>query len=228
MTTTAANPTSRTYQTTNPATGETLKTYDFVNPEEAEAKLAKADAAQKAWKNTSIQERVRLFRLFADLFESKAEQFAHQVTLEMGKPIAQSRDEATLVPQMFRYYADNGPEILKETRGTVQTPAGPLETLTRREPLGVVLGIEPWNGPLYQAMRATAPNLSLGNTVLLRPAEICAGSTLMFDELFLEAGFPDGAFQTVGVGGSDLDLPGGPSRPRGHPDGFRPSRRRRR
>ena len=194
---TQVDPRTRTYRTANPATGETLKDYEFISPEEAEAKLAKADAAQKEWAKTPIAERVRLFRRFADLFESKAEDFARQVTLEMGKPVAQSRDETSMAAAMFRYYADHGPEILTETRGTVQTPAGPLETITRREPLGVILGIEPWNGPMYQAMRAAAPNLFLGNAVLLKPAEICAGSTLMFDELFLEAGFPAGLFQTV-------------------------------
>jgi succinate-semialdehyde dehydrogenase / glutarate-semialdehyde dehydrogenase len=194
---TQVDPRTRTYRTTNPATGETIKNYEFVTPEEAEAKLAKAHAAQKEWEKTPIEERVRLFRRFVDLFEGKAEDFAHQVTLEMGKPIAQSRDEIGWVTAMFGYYADNGPEMLKETRATVQTATGPFETVTRREPLGVVLGIEPWNGPMYQAMRATAPNLFLGNTVLLKPAEICAGSTLMFDELFLEAGFPAGVYQTV-------------------------------
>jgi succinate-semialdehyde dehydrogenase/glutarate-semialdehyde dehydrogenase len=115
----------------------------------------------------------------------------------MGKPLATSRGETAMVSAMFRYYADNGPEILAETRGTVQTPSGRLETVTRREPLGVILGIEPWNGPMYLAARAAAPNLFLGNTLLLKPAEICAGSTLMLDELFLQAGFAAGVYQTV-------------------------------
>jgi succinate-semialdehyde dehydrogenase/glutarate-semialdehyde dehydrogenase len=194
---TQVDPSTRTYRTTNPATGQTIKDYEFITPEEAEAKLATAHAAHKDWAKTPIEDRVRLFRAFADLFDAKAEDFAHQVTLEMGKPIASSRGETAMVCAMFRYYADNGPRILTETRGTVQTPNGPLDSVTRREPLGVVLGIEPWNGPLYQAARAAAPNLFLGNTLLLKPAEICAGSTLMFDELFVQAGFPAGVYQTV-------------------------------
>ncbi|GAB3930788.1 succinate-semialdehyde dehydrogenase [NADP(+)] [Microlunatus endophyticus] len=189
--------TTRTYRTTNPATGETLKTYDVETSGGAEDKLAKAHAAHKDWERTPVEERVRLFRVFADLFESKAEDFARQVTLEMGKPIGASRSETTMVPAMFRYYADNGPTMLAETHGMIQGPAGPKATITRKEALGVVLGIEPWNAPLYQAMRAAAPNLFLGNTVLLKPAEICAGSTLMFDEVFAQAGFPYGAYQTV-------------------------------
>ncbi|MFV0253572.1 MAG: aldehyde dehydrogenase family protein [Beutenbergiaceae bacterium] len=191
------DPRTRSYHTTNPATGETIESYDFVTADEAEAKLVRADAAQKEWEKTPISERVRLFRAFADLFESKADQFAHQVTLEMGKPLAQSQMETTMVSAMFRYYADTGPEILADVPGIVDTPTGPLKTITRREPLGVVLAIEPWNGPMYQAMRATAPNLFLGNTVLVKPAEISAGSTLMFDELFEQAGFPAGLYQTV-------------------------------
>lgn len=188
---------TRSYHTTNPATGETIRVYDYATPDEAEAKLAAAHAAHEEWRKTSIEERVRLFRAFADLFDTKKEEFARQVTLEMGKPLAQSLDEAGMVSAMFRYYADNGPGFLQETRGTTQVPGGELQTITRREPLGVVLGIEPWNGPMYQAMRAATPNLFLGNTVLLKPAEICAGSTLMFDELFIEAGFPANVYQTV-------------------------------
>ncbi|MFV0405241.1 MAG: aldehyde dehydrogenase family protein [Propioniciclava sp.] len=191
------DPRTRTYHTTNPATGETLATFDYLTDAEAEAKLALADTAQKQWEKTPIDERVRLFRAFADIFDTKAEEFAHQVTLEMGKPIAQSRDEATMVSAMFRYYADNGPGLLAESRLTIDTAGGPMETVTRKEPLGVVIAIEPWNGPMYQAMRATAPNLFLGNTVLVKPSEICAGSTLMFDAVFTEAGFPEGLYQTV-------------------------------
>ncbi|MFT4160504.1 aldehyde dehydrogenase family protein [Shinella sp.] len=188
---------SRAYRTTNPATGETLTTYDFLSEAELEAKLAKADAAQKEWRTTTIDERIEHFLRFVEVFESRAEDFARQVTREMGKPLAQSRAETQLVGAIFRYYVANGASFLQETHGEIPSAAGPRKTLTRREPLGVVLGIEPWNGPMYQSMRAAAPNLFLGNTVLLKPAEICAGSTLMFDELFLEAGFPEGAYQTV-------------------------------
>ena len=98
-----------------------------------------------------------------------------------------------MVSAMFNYYADHGAELLADERISV---AGVSRTTVRREPMGVVLGIEPWNGPMYQTMRATAPNLMLGNTVLLKPAEISAGSTLFFDHL-TEAGFPADVYQTV-------------------------------
>lgn len=112
----------------------------------------------------------------------------------MGKPLSQSIFEAGLVSQIFGYYADNGARLLADEEVTIP---GFGIGFTRREPVGVVLGIEPWNAPLYQAMRATAPNLMLGNTVLLKPADISAGSTLFFDHLFTEAGFPADVYQTA-------------------------------
>jgi succinate-semialdehyde dehydrogenase/glutarate-semialdehyde dehydrogenase len=137
---------------------------------------------------------VRLFTRFAELAEANADELARLTTLEMGKPLAQSAGEASMVAAMFRYYAEHGEELLADEETRVP---GFARAITRREPVGVVLGIEPWNGPLYQAMRATAPNLMLGNTVLLKPSEVSAGSTLFFDHLFAEAGFPADVYQTV-------------------------------
>ena len=82
---------------------------------------------------------------------------------------------------MYRYFADHAESLLQDEELTIE---GFSRVILRREPVGVVLGIEPWNAPLFQASRATAPNLILGNTVLLKPSELCAGSTLLFDELF--------------------------------------------
>jgi succinate-semialdehyde dehydrogenase/glutarate-semialdehyde dehydrogenase len=95
---------------------------------------------------------------------------------------------------MFGYYAEHGERLLADEEVSVP---GFTRAITRREPVGVVLGIEPWNGPLFQAMRATVPNLMLGNTVLLKPSELAAGSTEFFDHLFDDAGFPADVYQTA-------------------------------
>jgi succinate-semialdehyde dehydrogenase/glutarate-semialdehyde dehydrogenase len=192
---TLADPASKAYKTVNPATGEVVREFATLNDDEAQAMLSRAHAAYLNWRKTPVAERARLFALFADLVKRNAGELARLTTLEMGKPLAQSMGEAVgLVPAMFRYYAARGEELLADEE--VQIP-GFTRAITRREPVGVVLGIEPWNGPLYQAMRATAPNLMLGNTVLLKPSEVSAGSTVFFDHLFAEAGFPADVYQTA-------------------------------
>lgn len=192
MTTTIAP--TRQYRTVNPATGEVLREWDFIAADELEQRLATAHAAYRSWRHVPVAEKVQLFVKVADLIESRLDELARQATLEMGKILPHSVMEGQGAVGMFRYYAEHGPDLLADQEVQV---AGFSKMLLRREPVGVVLGIEPWNAPLYQAMRATAPNLMLGNTVLVKPAEICAGSTLMYDEIFLEAGFPEGAYQTI-------------------------------
>jgi succinate-semialdehyde dehydrogenase / glutarate-semialdehyde dehydrogenase len=188
------DPATRQYRTVNPATGEVVREFPTRTDTEAKALLARAHQAYLSWRETPVAERVRLFLRFADLLDKNADELARLTTLEMGKPLAQSTAEARGISGMYQYYAKNGPELLADTE--VQVP-GFTRAVTRREPVGVVLGIEPWNGPLYQAMRATAPNLMLGNTVLLKPSEVSPGSTLRFDELFAEAGFPSDVYQTA-------------------------------
>ncbi|MGC0367391.1 succinate-semialdehyde dehydrogenase/glutarate-semialdehyde dehydrogenase [Rhodococcus sp. 27YEA15] len=185
---------ARTYHTIDPSTGTLVRQYPKLLDAHAEDHLARAHKAFPGWRDTSVVERVRLFRRFADLVDRDGDKLAYQITVEMGKALAQSVDEVALVAHLFRYYADNGEELLRDE--TLDVP-GLQQTIIRREPVGVVLGIEPWNGPIFQAMRAAVPNLMLGNTVLVKPAEQCPGSTLMLDDLFVEAGFPADVYQTV-------------------------------
>ena len=184
----------RSYVTRDPATGELLREYPFVSDTELEGKLQKAHEAYLVWRDVPIADKVALFSKVADLIEAALPELAHQATLEMGKVLPHSLMEGAGAVEMFRYYAEHGEELLADE--VIEAP-GFSKVLLRREAVGVVLGIEPWNAPLYQAMRATAPNLMLGNTVMVKPAEICAGSTLMYDEIFREAGFPEACYQTV-------------------------------
>ena len=194
MTQASVSDLTQQYRTLNPATDQVLHVFPTATDAEAEALLARAHTAFQSWRGTPVAERVRLFRRFAELADEHVEELARLVTLEMGKPLAQSRGEAAGISRMFLYYAENGPAMLADEEVAVP---GFGRTVTRREPIGVVLGIEPWNVPLYQAMRATVPNLMLGNTVLVKPAEISAGSTLLLGSLFADAGFPADVYQTA-------------------------------
>ncbi|MGW4335394.1 aldehyde dehydrogenase family protein [Rhodococcus koreensis] len=182
------------YRTVNPATGEVVAETQGVDDEQASALLSRADAAYRVWRDVPLSEKISLFGKVADLIDERAEALARQVTLEMGKLFDQSLAEAHTVAQMFRHQAANAEEWLADEVIGVE---GFERVVVRREPMGVVLGIEPWNAPLFQAMRATVPNLMLGNTVLLKPSEITAGSTKMFDELFDRAGFPSDVYRTA-------------------------------
>lgn len=185
-----------TYRTLNPATGELVREFATLTDPEADALLDRAHEAYTTWRLTPLSERIELILKLADLLDANNDRLGHQVSLEMGKPLPQAKFEATLPPDMLRYYAKNAERLLADTEVEV---AGFSRVYTRRESIGVVLGIEPWNGPMYQAIRVAAPNLALGNTVILKPAEITIGSTLILDELIREAGFPAGVFQTAAV-----------------------------
>lgn len=186
--------TSRVYRTVNPATGEVVREFTWLTDRQAEELLARAHVAYLAWRKTPIAERARLFDRFVELVEENVDELARLVTLEMGKPLAQSEWEVGTAARMFTYYAEHGETLLADENCEVP---GFARAVTRREPIGVVLAIEPWNGPLYQAARATAPNLMLGNTVVVKPSEVSAGSTLFLDHLFAEAGFPAYIYQTA-------------------------------
>ncbi|HEY1698171.1 MAG TPA: aldehyde dehydrogenase family protein [Trebonia sp.] len=201
MTTQTVVPAAREYRTVNPATGKVVREFTPLSDDQAEALLSRAHAAYLTWRETPVAERAKLFTRFAELIEANAGELARLVTLEMGKPLAQSKSEPGTVTAMFRYYAEHGEELLADEETAL---TGFTKAVTRREPVGVVLGIEPWNVPLYQAMRATAPNLMLGNTVLLKPSEVSAGSTLFLDRLFTEAGFPADVYQTALVSAAQV------------------------
>jgi succinate-semialdehyde dehydrogenase / glutarate-semialdehyde dehydrogenase len=193
-TTTRIDPSGRTYRTLNPATGELLTEYPTATDDEAEGLLTRAHTAFTGWASTPVARRAELLARFADVAEKHADELAHQVSLEMGKLIGGAKWEAGSIADIFRYYARNGERFLADEVTQVQ---GFSHFVTRREPLGVVLGIEPWNAPLYQAARVAGPNLMLGNTVLLKPSEVSPGSTLLLDALFEEAGFPPDVYQTA-------------------------------
>lgn len=181
------------YAVVNPATGETLRRYPTASDAEIGAAVDAGHASFADWRVRPIAERANVLRRVAALYRDERDRLAAIATREMGKTTAQARGEVDLVADIFDYYADRGPAALADT--TIDTAPG--TAVVRTEPVGVLLGIMPWNYPYYQVARFSAPNLLLGNTVLLKPAPACPESAEAIDDIFARAGLPAGAHAGV-------------------------------
>ncbi|WP_104044346.1 NAD-dependent succinate-semialdehyde dehydrogenase [Arthrobacter sp. ZGTC412] len=182
------------YAVTNPATGEHIKSYPTATDAEITAAVTAADAAFKVWNKTELAERVKLLGRVAELYTERRDELAAIVTREMGKPIFQAQIEVDIVASIYRYYADNGPSFLEDE--DIDVVAGGT-AIVRKEGLGVLLGIMPWNFPYYQVARFAAPNLMNGNTILLKHAPQCPESALAMEQIFRDAGAPEGAYVNI-------------------------------
>lgn len=184
------------YAVTNPATGETIKTYDTITDAELEAAIAAADEAYRTWsKSTTAEERAALVRRVGELHNERRQELAELIVREMGKPIEQALGEVEFAAAIYGYYADNSPEFLKDE--PIQLLDGEGSALIRRSSLGVLLGVMPWNFPYYQVARFAGPNLIIGNTILLKHAGQCPESAAAQQQIFLDAGFPAGAYVNI-------------------------------
>lgn len=186
--------TSIAYQTINPATGELLKTYPSLADHEVEGIIQKSQDAFMSWNTHSIKERIEKVGRLADLFEGKMEELAPILTKEMGKPLAEAREETKFAADIFRYYTIHGEQLAADQ--TVSEDDEKFSYVQRR-PVGPLLGIMPWNYPYYQIARFAAPNLVLGNTIILKHAESCPESALAMQRMMDEAGIPEGVYQNV-------------------------------
>jgi len=184
------------YAVTNPATGETIKTYDTITDVELEAAIAAADEAHRTWsKSTTAEERAALVRRVGELHNERRQELAELIVREMGKPIEQALGEVEFAAAIYGYYADNSPEFLKDE--PIRLLDGEGSALIRRSSLGVLLGVMPWNFPYYQVARFAGPNLIIGNTILLKHAGQCPESAAAQEQIFLDAGFPAGAYVNI-------------------------------
>ena len=182
------------YATINPATGEVVQGFDTMSDADADHALTRAHQAYLDWRNIELKERAAVLGRVADLFRQNAADLAELTTLEMGKPITQAKGEVELSAAIFDYYATKGPDLLADE---VLDIAGAGRAIVRTAPIGPLLGIMPWNFPYYQAARFIAPNLLLGNTILLKHAAICPQQALRLAELLDAAGAPEGVYQNV-------------------------------
>ncbi|RFZ63374.1 Succinate-semialdehyde dehydrogenase [NADP(+)] 1 [Mycobacterium marinum] len=191
--------------TTNPATGETVKTFTAASNDEVDAAIARAYARfQDYRRNTTFAQRAQWAHATADLIEAEADQTAALMTLEMGKTIASAKAEVLKSAKGFRYYADNAAALLADEPADAGK-VGASQAYTRYQPLGVVLAVMPWNFPLWQAVRFAAPALMAGNVGLLKHASNVPQSALYLADVIARGGFPDGCFQTLLVSASAVE-----------------------
>lgn len=184
------------YAVTNPATGETVKTFDTITDAGLEAAIASADNAYRTWsKTTTVEERAALVRRVGQLHVERRQELADIIVREMGKPVEQALGEVDFAGAIYEYYADHASEFLKDE--PIQLLDGTGSAVVRRSGLGVLLGIMPWNFPYYQVARFAGPNLIIGNTILLKHAEQCPESAAAIEKIFLDAGFPEGAYVNI-------------------------------
>ena len=179
--------------TINPATGETVRTYEAHTPAEIENRLARAAAAFSDYRRTSFPERAAKMTRLTELIESERDDLARLMTIEMGKPIGAARDEAAKCARVCRFYAEHAAEFLADEH--VATDAD--ESFMRHLPIGCVLAIMPWNFPFWQTFRFLAPALMAGNTGLLKHASNVPTCALAIEDLTRRAGFAEGTFQTL-------------------------------
>jgi succinate-semialdehyde dehydrogenase/glutarate-semialdehyde dehydrogenase len=182
--------------TVSPVTGETLKAFDELTPEELEDKLARAAAAAESYRLTTVEQRATWLSQAADNLEKEADSVSKLITAEMGKTHRAAQEEVAKCVRGLRFYAAEGPGFLRNIPADAGS-VGAKQTYVSYQPIGVVLAVMPWNLPLWQAMRFAAPALTAGNVGVLKHASNVPQTALYMERLFREAGFPDDVFQTL-------------------------------
>src|ERR1700731_449040 len=185
----------------NPATGEVVKTFNPLSDAQVEQKLQLAVTAYHAERKMSFSERAKRMTKAAQILESGKEKFGKLMTLEMGKPYKAAVAEAVKCTTACRYYAENTERFLADE--VVDT--GAKKSFVRYLPIGPILAVMPWNFPFWQVIRFAAPALMAGNVGLLKHASNVPQCALAIEQVFLEAGFPQGAFQTLLIGSQQVD-----------------------
>jgi succinate-semialdehyde dehydrogenase / glutarate-semialdehyde dehydrogenase len=193
-----------TYAVVNPATGEKVKEYEEISDADLDAAIARADAAYRSWtSSTTVAERAGLVRRAGELHGERREKLAEIIVREMGKPVEQALGEVHFVVEIYAYYADNAEELMADE--PIALLGGEGTALVRRSAFGVLLGIMPWNFPYYQVARFAGPNLVIGNPILLKHAPQCPESAEAMQQIFDDAGFPEGAYQNIYAGNEQIE-----------------------
>jgi succinate-semialdehyde dehydrogenase/glutarate-semialdehyde dehydrogenase len=193
-----------TIATVNPATGETVETFEPHDNAEVARRIAEAAEAAVTLRDTTFAQRAEWMNATADVMEADVEQVARMLTLEMGKPIGQARAEVGKCAKNMRFYAEHAESFLADELLADPSTVSASQAWTVWQPLGVVLAVMPWNYPLWQVIRFAAPALMAGNTGLLKHASNVPRSALYLDDLFEKGGFPAGSFRTLLIGSSEV------------------------
>jgi succinate-semialdehyde dehydrogenase / glutarate-semialdehyde dehydrogenase len=184
------------YAVVDPATGETVKEYPTITDDELRDAIARADATHREWSSsTTVAERAALIRRVGELHAEQSQRLGEIIVREMGKPIEAAVGEVEFCTAIYDFYADNAEALMADE--PIKLLDGEGSAFVRRSSLGVLLGIMPWNYPYYQVARFAGPNLVIGNTILLKHAPQCPESAAAMEEIFHEAGFPDGAYINI-------------------------------
>ncbi len=184
------------YAVVDPSTGEVVKEYPTATDEQIESALSSAAKTFKEWsKSTTVVQRAELIRKVAALHNERKEELAKIIQREMGKPLDQAEGEVEFSAAIYDFYADNAEKFLADE--PIELLDGEGSAVIRRGPVGVLLGIMPWNYPYYQVARFAGPNLVLGNTIVLKHAPQCPESAAALQQIFADAGYPEGAYVNV-------------------------------
>ena len=184
------------YAVVDPATGDVVQEYPTATDEQMEQALAAAAKAHREWsRRSTVAERAALIKQVANLHTERREELAKIIQREMGKPLDQSLGEVAFSAAIYEYYADNAEKFLADE--PIDLIQGEGSALIRRSSVGVLIGIMPWNYPYYQVARFAGPNLTLGNTIILKHAPQCPESAAAMQQIFTDAGFPEGAYVNV-------------------------------
>jgi succinate-semialdehyde dehydrogenase/glutarate-semialdehyde dehydrogenase len=184
-------------QSTNPATNEVVRIFEEMSETAIEQSIATSEETFATWRKTPFSTRAALLHNVAGLLRKKKKDLAKLITLEMGKLVSQAEEEIKLSAEIFDYYANNAEAFLQDK---ILNPIHG-QALIRHTPIGVLLGVQPWNFPFYQVARFAAPNIMVGNTILIKHASIVPQCAIAIEELFLEAGAPIGLYTNLLISG---------------------------
>jgi len=185
----------------DPSTNLLIHDYQEFTAEKIDSVISYAQKAWKNWKNIPFANRAVMMKNAASLLRSKSEDYSRLMTLEMGKPIRESRAEVEKSTWVCEYYADNAEQMLAVE--TVQTDAS--ESYITCEPIGIILGVMPWNFPFWQVFRFAAPALMAGNACLLKHSSNVSGCSLAIEKLFTDAGFPEDIFCSLLISSIEVE-----------------------
>ncbi|MUU77599.1 NAD-dependent succinate-semialdehyde dehydrogenase [Winogradskyella endarachnes] len=179
--------------TYNPYNGDKLETYTLNSNEDLINKLKLADNTQKDWKALEISKRIKLLQNLANEIDKNKDELSELITKEMGKPLLESKAEIEKCNLLIDFYTINADQFLQDD--IIETEAH--ESFISYDPLGCILAVMPWNYPFWQVFRFAIPTLTAGNVGLLKHASNVTGCAIAIEKLFLNAGFPEGCFQTL-------------------------------
>ncbi len=185
----------------NPATGERVRAYDEMTPDEVNAVVEAAHQAFLAWRKTDFPHRAELMKKAAAVLREREQAYAELMAVEMGKPVRDGRAEVQKCAWVCDYYAENAESILRNEI----IPTEAAKSYVAFQPIGVVLAVMPWNFPFWQVFRFAAPALMAGNAGVLKHASNVPGSALAIEEVFRDAGFPDNLFRTLLIGSRHVE-----------------------